>query len=270
MNSETTIDWECWEVEEPPADFAERVMGAVLAETRPSAMVRRSKRPARWTGILAATAVAAGSFSVLAMIAERALRHPPPSETRQAPSEGAPGSASALAVTAASTPRPGPAEDEPAPSTVVDRKRRDAVRARLVPLLEGKGVERDPHTGLTIPGGSSDASHNLSKEYLRARMREDFYPLARACYESALAKQPDLRGQIVIDFVIVGDAKVGGIVDQAAINDRTDITDAEFTQCIRESMLSMVFAPPDNNGWVTVTYPILFAPDDEGQALRDR
>ena len=25
MNAETSIDWECWEVEGPPADFADRV-----------------------------------------------------------------------------------------------------------------------------------------------------------------------------------------------------------------------------------------------------
>jgi hypothetical protein len=84
-----------------------------------------------------------------------------------------------------------------------------------------------------------------------------------ACYESALAREPALRGRVVVDFMIVGDAKVGGIVDQAEINLRSDIGDEELRSCIRESMLSMVFAPPDNNGWVTVTYPFVFSPDDE-------
>jgi hypothetical protein len=67
----------------------------------------------------------------------------------------------------------------------------------------------------------------------------------------------------MLDFVIVGDAKVGGIVDQAAVDEKSDIADPEFVTCVRESMLSMVFAPPANDGWVTVVYPILFAPDDE-------
>ncbi|HMJ54344.1 MAG TPA: AgmX/PglI C-terminal domain-containing protein, partial [Polyangiaceae bacterium] len=119
------------------------------------------------------------------------------------------------------------------------------------------------------PSGSNGPSHNLSREYLQQRIREDFYPMAKVCYEGALAKQPELRGQIVIDFVIVGDAKVGGIVDQAKINDRTDVTDVTFLECIRESMLSMVFAPPDNGGWVTVTYPFKFSPDKE-EAPRDQ
>ena len=69
--------------------------------------------------------------------------------------------------------------------------------------------------------------------------------------------------------MIVGDAKSGGIVDQAKINERTDIADRELATCLRESMLSMVFAPPENNGWVTVTYPFRFSPDDEDEAPRD-
>jgi hypothetical protein len=161
-----------------------------------------------------------------------------------------------------------PSSARHAAGTVIDRRARDTKRVAIMAPLAASGVERDPHTGLTIPSGSSGASHNLSREYLQARIREDFYPLAAACYEGALARQPGLRGQIAIDFMIVGDAKVGGIVDQAQINDKTDITDSRFVECMRESMLSMVFAPPDENGWVTVTYPFRFSPEDEDDPVR--
>jgi hypothetical protein len=269
MNAEMTTDWESWQVEEPPPDFVDRVMAAALSASRLPSLVRGPRRSARWLSVLAAATVAAGSFTVLAMIARQARRAEPLGAVpKQAPNDrpvvsvNSGGGAGSIASIA-------PRQVEHAAGTVVDRKLRDALRARLVPPLERQGVERDPHTGLTIPTGSNGPSHNLSREYLQARIREDFYPLAMACYESALAKRPEQRGKVVVDFMIVGDAKVGGIVDQAKINERTDITDAEFTGCIRESMLSMVFAPPDNDGWVTVTYPFEFSPDGDDEAPRD-
>src|SRR6185436_3500755 len=112
------------------------------------------------------------------------------------------------------------------------------------------------------------ASTRLPREYIQARIRQDFFPLAISCYESALARSPNLRGRIVVDFMIVGDAKVGGIVDQAEIDEKSDIEDPEFRTCLRESMLSMVFEAPENDGWLTVTYPFVFEPDDEAE--RDR
>jgi hypothetical protein len=271
MNAEATIDWASWEVEEPALDFVDRVMDAALAESRRSAPVRRPRRSGRSMGMLAAAAVAAGSFTVLAIMARNTRRVQSLwIEAQQGASDRAVASVTVPGGVAASpTVSNAPPQAEHAAGTVVDRKLRDAVRARLVTPLQEQGVERDPHTGLTVPAGSNGPSHNLSREYLQQRIREDFYPLAQACYAEALAKQPELRGQIVVDFMIVGDAKVGGIVDQAKINDRTDVTDAEFVGCIRESMLSMVFAPPDNDGWVTVTYPFKFSPGDDDDA-RDR
>ena len=226
--------------------------------------------PSRRLGIAAAFAVAAGSLAVLAMIGRSSRRDSAPSvHTKQSASVDAPSSASDGDLATMSTASAVSPQIKYAPGTIVDRKRRDAVRAELVPPLIAQGVEGDPHTGLTIPAGASGPSHNLSKEYLQARIREDFFPLARACYETALAKQPTLRGRIVIDFMIVGDAKSGGIVDQAKVNERTDIADAEFATCMRESMLSMVFAPPENNGWITVTYPFVFSPEDDDESSHD-
>jgi hypothetical protein len=267
MSTETTIDWECWHLQEPPPEFVDRVMAAVLAESHGATQARRPRGSARWIGIMAAAALGAGSLTALATFGRRAGRGSTSTmDAAQSPNNPPASAKSGGGMGARSTfGRVPPAER--AAGTVVDRTRRDAVRAQLVPALEGQGIERDPHTGLTIPAGASGPSHDLSEEYLNTRIREDFYPLARACYESALAKLPTLRGKIVVDFMIVGDAKAGGIVDQVKINDRTDIADAEFTGCIRESMLSMVFAPPANNGWMTVTYPFHFAPGDDDEAL---
>jgi hypothetical protein len=259
-----TIDWNAWEIEEPSSGFADRVMEAARAETRTSVLVPHRRRAVRWMGAVAVAALAAGSLTALAMwgVARLSPQPQPP-----APASGHP--AAKPTVLAAPSQAPASAADRDtrhARSTVVDRKLRDTVRARLVVALEANGVERDPHTGLTIPVGTPGPKHNLSREYLQARIREDFYPMAKVCYEEALAKQPNLAGRVVVDFMIVGDTKVGGIVDQAKINERTTIADPKMTDCLRESMLSMVFAPPEDDGWMTVTYPFVFLPDaDDGR-----
>ena len=47
--------------------------------------------------------------------------------------------------------------------------------------------------------------------------------------------------------------------------DDTTITDPEFQTCVRESMMSVSFAAPPNDGEVTVVYPITFSnSDDDG------
>jgi hypothetical protein len=255
-----TIDWNAWEIEAPPLGFADRVMEAVQAEARTSLLVPRGRRAARWMGALAAAALAAGSVTVLAM-----WRRPSPAPEPPRPANAHPAAKPATLAAPGLAPSPAAERSEMryARGAVVDRKLRDTVRARLMVPLEAQGVERDPHTGLTIPVGTPGPQHNLSREYLQARIREDFYPMAKACYEDALVRQPLLAGQVVVDFMIVGDAKVGGIVDQAKINERTTIADAKMTDCMRESMLSMVFAPPDDGGWMTVTYPFEFSPGEE-------
>jgi hypothetical protein len=256
MNDLVAVDWEAWESDSPAAGFADRVMVAVSVDRADVSSVPSLRRAslARKIALLAAAAFAVASAGVLAAVGLR--NRPRPADTPSAVSSAAdrPKAERGLAVVP--------------PGVRIDPKLRDEVRAKFERGLEGRGVERDPHTGLTIPSGAHAASTNLSREYIQARIRRDFYPLAISCYESALARQPTLGGRIVVDFMIVGDAKVGGIVDQAEINPRSDIEDAEFRTCLRESMLSMVFEAPENDGWVTVTYPFVFAPDDEGE--RDR
>jgi hypothetical protein len=101
--------------------------------------------------------------------------------------------------------------------------------------------------------------------YIRDRVHEDLFPLAKDCYERALTKNPKLAGRLVVSFTIVGDRRVGGVVDSAEIDDSSDLGDPEVSECVKESMMSVAFdAPPE--GRVTVTYPIVFSPGEEPDA----
>jgi hypothetical protein len=165
----------------------------------------------------------------------------------------------------------------PAPSPTnprVDRAQADRMREALRALLAEGGptwaASRDEpraapgasaYPTMPPPGPPGVKDTPLAR-YLQQRMREDFFPLARSCYEAALAKNPKLAGKIVLHYRIVGSSKIGGVVDEANVVDGTSIDDAEFRTCVTESMMSVTFDAPPNDGEVTVTYPIEFSPDD--------
>jgi hypothetical protein len=128
----------------------------------------------------------------------------------------------------------------------------------------------------TLDGGGVDPA------YLRARIREDFLPMAQQCYEQFLVRAPGWRGRVPVEFVLLGDEHVGGVVDEAHIVgpdggvdggvDRgadggvasSELGDREFQTCLRESMMAMAFAPPPGRGSLRVRYPFRFEPDDAG------
>lgn len=146
--------------------------------------------------------------------------------------------------------------------TAEDRRRRDRVRAMIYrafhqpppPTTAPTGTRRGPIQPLG-PGAPA-----LDKDYIRDRIQNDFKPLAKECYEAALEADASLGGKLVFSFTIVGDDSVGGIVESVDFAEGSDIEDEELLYCMRESLLSMTFAPPQKGGTVTVTYPMLLSP----------
>jgi hypothetical protein len=89
------------------------------------------------------------------------------------------------------------------------------------------------------------------------------FPLLHQCYEDTLRRHPTLGGRLVLTFSIVGDPAVGGIVEDADFAEESSIQDDEMRTCVRESLMTLTFdKPPTGGGYVTVKYPIEFAPDE--------
>jgi hypothetical protein len=151
--------------------------------------------------------------------------------------------------------------------TAEDRQRRDRVRALIYRAFQ-KPPPPPPSATTSVrrvplqPLGPN--APVLDKDYIRDRIQEDFKPLAKECYEAALEADASLGGKLVFSFTIVGDDSVGGIVESVDFAEGSDIEDDELLYCMRESLLSMTFAPPAKGGTVTVTYPMLFSPGDGG------
>jgi hypothetical protein len=111
------------------------------------------------------------------------------------------------------------------------------------------------------PRGHYDA------EYIRANFREDMFPLIKSCYEGALKRKPELAGKLVLGFTIVGDQDVGGVVEDADIEDDSTLKDDDMETCVRESLMTLTFdKPPGGGGYVTVRYPLAFSPGPDPES----
>jgi len=127
--------------------------------------------------------------------------------------------------------------------------------------------ERPPWEDAPKPPDGADAAPvngRIDPRYIQQRVREDFFPLARKCFEDGLAQDPTLAGTIHFAFNIVGDEKTGGIVEAVDVLNKSTLRDPDVIDCMRQSFLSISFPPPANGGEVTVIYPIVFSNDDGG------
>jgi hypothetical protein len=167
----------------------------------------------------------------------------------------------------AGPPRSGPKLDR----AQADRMR-EAIRALLTEAgvlgLAGEPIDAAaPSPAATFGSmpviGLDDAGNpKVDPKYIQARVREDLFPLALDCYNAALKRNPQLAGRLNVYFRVIGDHKVGGVVDEAKLIDGTTIGDPEMQTCVRESMMSVSFDAPPQDGELTVVYPIEFSPDD--------
>lgn len=210
-------------------------------------------------------------IGVAAAIAVATVAYLPDSQAE--PSEGVATKAAATSSKPAPTVDHAPAHESAAPTSPevakkvaktkppVDWK---AAKAGIERALEARKdtSDREPadkawrHDPQEAPMGS------LSKEYIRDTVKEDVVPLVRECYNNLLEKDPEIAGRMVMQFAIMGDESVGGIVDEMEFAEESEIQDEDFRECVSESMMSTVFEAPDEGGKVIVKYPFVFTTDD--------
>lgn len=146
---------------------------------------------------------------------------------------------------------------------------RDVVGARRVgplrtgsegtPGITGTGTLRRrgrpvPRLRLCQGTGNCEATvrGSLSKEAIRRVIRRNRAQV-RACFESALRRNPELEGRLTTRFVI---GPQGAVVAAAAVSE--DLRDARLTHCVERAVKRWPFPAPDGGGVVTVSYPFLF------------
>jgi RNA polymerase sigma factor (sigma-70 family) len=132
---------------------------------------------------------------------------------------------------------------------------------RLAALHLGPGAATTSHGAPAPTPNSSDGDDGLDKSYIREQVQQ-ILPLLKECYDSALKRHPTISGKLMVDFSIVGDPSVGGLVGDSQINRaHSDIVDDDMAECVKETMYAAQFKPPASGGEVKVSYPFVFSPD---------
>lgn len=156
---------------------------------------------------------------------------------------------------------------------VADAVRRHAARRREAQAAKSRAEAKRPASAPTPPGPAAPSASQstppatpeeaIRREYIQRTMREQYYPVARDCYEELLGRDPKARGKVVLDFAIVGDGDAG-VVDRVSLRDDEDaIDDPEFTLCMRESLYTAVFEPPPPGASeTTIVYPVMLEPGE--------
>jgi uncharacterized membrane protein len=151
--------------------------------------------------------------------------------------------------------------------TLHDRAVHDELRKRI---LAGWAAEAAPEVaaaarqGRFVPAPTTDGG-GMDPQYIREVFKEEFYPMAKKCYEELLSRKDASAGRVEVSFSIVADARLGGIVEDVSIASDGGVADDKMTTCMRESMSGVSFRPPAHGGVVTVVYPILFSADDRDE-----
>jgi hypothetical protein len=149
---------------------------------------------------------------------------------------------------------------QPLAETRRDRELRERAKDQILKSLSS--AKRGP--GYTGSSGGPEPVGELDKDYVQKRIREDFLPMAKECYDAALERDGGLSGRMVFQFVIVGDESVGGVVESAELDPSSTLDEGELVTCMRESLLSVTFPPPKRGGRVTVTFPFTLSPVGDG------
>lgn len=130
-------------------------------------------------------------------------------------------------------------------------------------IVEKPGaVPGAPNEPAPAPGNLTDRTGEHG--YLMKVMNEDLMPLADECYALARETQPALAGMLVLDFEIIGDEDVGGVIETVALGQGNELVDPGLVECMQESILSTTLPPPppEHGGRDAVSLSLRLSPDE--------
>ena len=212
-------------------------------------------------------AVLAAVSLLLVGLAWVLLARAPRSDSAKA-EPGSPDPDSSGSNVALARPSGGPAPGSLAAASEAPISRAEQVRARFA-TRRSSGVEGPNSAAETTTGGPRSDSVGgpgparpqrdleLEPQYITNVISESLIPLLGECFELAGLEEP--RGKIVLKFEILGDPELAGAVGETSvIEDQSSFRHAEFEECLINSMLTVEFDPPVQEGVTVVEYPFEF------------
>lgn len=165
-----------------------------------------------------------------------------------------------------------PVHSAPRDSRLGDRLRHaDDMRRQIAELSRNRASPAPPIPTPQPPsmpaaeGDGNQVGKPLGK-YVDNLLKQQFQPVAEACYDELLSRSPSAAGSLVLNVKVVGDASVGGVIEEVEIAPESTLDDSELRLCLRESMFAMAFdAPPGGAGELTFSYPLQLSPEPAGR-----
>ena len=111
--------------------------------------------------------------------------------------------------------------------------------------------QHEPRFGIRWSDGGTQVNGRLPPEAIQRIVRQSSGRI-RACYTTAILRDPSLEGRVATKFVIDRSGAVA-----LAANVENSVADAQVATCVTRAFQSMSFPEPEG-GIVTVVYPILF------------
>ncbi|MCP4602571.1 MAG: FecR domain-containing protein [Proteobacteria bacterium] len=151
-----------------------------------------------------------------------------------------------------------------------DRKRlvaaiKAAKRQRLMQRVAQDGENTESQPSDTV---DYKANEDLSKEIISDAV-DEIIPEIENCYEKVLENDETLEGRIVVNFKIIGEPDVGGVIEDAKIVKEDSegslangslANNEDLSHCLLDSMDLIELPAPENGGQAIVTYPFMFTP----------
>ena len=117
----------------------------------------------------------------------------------------------------------------------------------------------DPRRMPAFAGNGKESEAALGK-YIQGVVRREMAPLAYSCLAVRFEEDPSIEETVEIRLVVSGDGKVGGVVLEAKLTERSTLTDAAEIECIEQSALTLAFAaPPKGHQNITIVYPMVLS-----------
>jgi TonB family protein len=169
----------------------------------------------------------------------------------------------ALALGCASAAPPPEAPAEASPASNEDAVAPDAPAGDPSPAAAPEPGPAAPEPSAAAPASSATASparDSRGKQEIQQVMADN-RDKVRACYDAALAKNPGIAGDLVIDFTI--DPR--GDVKQADVNwSQSEIHIPELDKCAADAVRSLKFPASSRGLESKVSYPFNFNPPRQG------
>ncbi len=108
-----------------------------------------------------------------------------------------------------------------------------------------------------VRAAKATVTGSLDRDVIRRVVRAHHNPV-RACYQTALEKDPNLKFRVVVAFVIDATGKATAALEWKHKPESDALKD--FDACMLEAFGRMKFPKPTGGGTVKVTYPFVFEP----------